>query len=67
MLGVGESEYACDQPGKGVCKSARQVCQDISDSEYRVPEPTTQPVLQLKLQSDQDSVLKERLYLRLCG
>ncbi|MET4694404.1 TraV family lipoprotein [Endozoicomonas lisbonensis] len=31
LFGVGEAEYACPEPGKGVCKSARQVYQD-SDS-----------------------------------
>lgn len=28
LFGVGEAEYACPEPGKGVCKSARQVYQD---------------------------------------
>ena len=31
-LGVGESDYACANPGKGVCKSARQVYKDTSTS-----------------------------------
>ena len=31
-LGVGESDYACDNPGKGVCKSARQVYKDTDQS-----------------------------------
>ena len=28
LFGVGEAEYACPEPGKGVCKSARQVYKD---------------------------------------
>ncbi len=56
MLGVGESEYACDQPGKGVCKSARQVYLDISDSEYKVSAPEIQPTLQPTLPLDQNRV-----------
>ena len=31
-FGVGESDYACDSPGKGVCKSARQVYKDTDES-----------------------------------
>lgn len=31
LFGVGESEYACPEPGKGVCKSARQIYQDTDD------------------------------------
>ena len=31
-LGVGESDYACDRPGKGVCKSARQIYKDTDTS-----------------------------------
>ena len=31
-LGVGESDYACASPGKGVCKSARQVYKDTDAS-----------------------------------
>ena len=27
-LGIGEPDYACTEPGKGVCKSARQVYED---------------------------------------
>ena len=55
MLGVGESEYACDKPGKGVCKSARQVYQDISDNEHKASVPQTQPVNQF----DQTMTSKE--------
>ncbi len=55
ILGVGESEYACDKPGKGVCKSARQVYQDISDSEHNVPVPKAQPASQF----DQTMTAKE--------
>ena len=30
IFGVGEAEYACPEPGKGVCKSARQIYQDTN-------------------------------------
>ncbi|WP_422133094.1 TraV family lipoprotein [Endozoicomonas sp. ALD040] len=32
LFGVGEAEYACPEPGKGVCKSARQVYQDTGST-----------------------------------
>lgn len=41
LFGVGEAEYACPEPGKGVCKSARQVYQDTDSppSENLSPTP----------------------------
>ncbi|WP_252180173.1 TraV family lipoprotein [Endozoicomonas sp. 4G] len=41
LLGVGEAEYACPEPGKGVCKSARQVYQDTDSppAENLTPPP----------------------------
>ncbi|UYM15967.1 TraV family lipoprotein [Endozoicomonas euniceicola] len=41
LLGVGEAEYACPEPGKGVCKSARQVYKDTDTS---IPAPEALPV-----------------------
>ena len=44
VLGIGEGEYACDKPGKGVCKSARQVYRDTDLSTIEPitpPQPTT--------------------------
>ncbi|WP_422474597.1 TraV family lipoprotein [Endozoicomonas sp. ALB032] len=32
LFGVGEAEYARPEPGKGVCKSARQVYQDTGST-----------------------------------
>ena len=34
LFGVGEAEYACPEPGKGVCKSARQVYQDTDSTRH---------------------------------
>ncbi|UYM15921.1 TraV family lipoprotein [Endozoicomonas euniceicola] len=44
LLGVGEAEYACPEPGKGVCKSTRQVYRDTDLSTIEPitpPQPTT--------------------------
>lgn len=39
LFGVGEAQYACPDPGKGVCKSARQIYDEI-----KVPsEPDSDP------------------------
>ena len=32
LFGVGEAEYACPEPGKGVCKSARQIYKDTDST-----------------------------------
>ena len=32
LFGVGEAEYACPEPGKGVCKSARQIYTDTDSN-----------------------------------
>lgn len=40
LFGVGEAEYACPEPGKGVCKSARQVYQDTDSPPSEGLSPT---------------------------
>ena len=30
LFGVGEADYACPEPGKGVCKSARQIYKETN-------------------------------------
>ena len=42
LFGVGEAEYACPEPGKGVCKSAKQVYQDtdLSPDEHPFSTPS---------------------------
>ncbi|WP_062270375.1 TraV family lipoprotein [Endozoicomonas arenosclerae] len=52
LFGVGESEYACPEPGKGVCKSARQIYKDTDSTptENLFPTPPklhTEPDLRL--------------------
>ena len=41
LFGVGEAEYACPEPGKGVCKSARQVYQDTDSQPSEDTSPTS--------------------------
>ena len=46
LFGVGEAEYACPEPGKGVCKSARQIYKDTDSTpivtENITPSPSHQ-------------------------
>ena len=45
LFGVGEAEYACPEPGKGVCKSARQIYKDTDSTltENLTPIPVQVP------------------------
>ena len=45
LFGVGEAEYACPEPGKGVCKSARQIYKDTDSTptESLTPIPSRTP------------------------
>ena len=64
LFGVGESEYACPEPGKGVCKSARQVYQETDT-------PTTDTLMTQPLPSvlhtppDRSMVVPEALPQRI--
>ncbi len=42
-LGIGESDYACNEPGKSICKSARQVYQDTQTTSTAQPLSLTPP------------------------
>ena len=45
LFGVGEAEYACPEPGKGVCKSARQIYRDTDPPTLEVPAPAAPTVI----------------------
>ena len=42
-LGIGKSDYACNEPGKSTCKSARQVYQDTQTTSTVQPLSLTPP------------------------
>ena len=54
LLGVGEAEYACDKPVKGVCKSARQVYKDTDHATIDAVVPSTAPIM---IQAEPDPTL----------
>lgn len=63
-LGIGEDDYACPEPGKGVCKSARQVYQDTDGSSTPSTQlPTPHPVLNTS--PDRSMVVSEAIPQRL--
>ena len=64
-FGVGESDYACDSPGKGVCKSARQVYKDTDSSTTDDFTPTSPPSAVSKADTDLSIVTPEAIPNRL--
>ena len=66
LFGVGEAQYACPEPGKGVCKSARQIYEDqqqpISDSASQ-PNQTSRD--ETSVSSNQHSIIPEPVAQRL--
>ena len=56
LLGVGEAEYACPEPSKGVCKSARQVYKDTDSPTVAVE---TSPASVIKTEPDSSLVTPE--------
>ena len=56
LFGVGEAEYACSEPGKGVCKSARQVYKDTDTPVIAV---TPSPLSIIKTEPDPNLVTPE--------
>lgn len=56
VSGIGEPDYACQEPGKGVCKSARQVYRDTNSAlPEEDPLPPEIPVIRKKQRIDAPS------------
>ncbi|MCW7553723.1 TraV family lipoprotein [Endozoicomonas gorgoniicola] len=65
LFGVGEAKYACPEPGKGVCKSARQIYKDTDHSVLEEMTATSMPSVTSHVSPDLSIVTPETVPNRL--